>query len=96
MRKPRLSMFNLIQLVITVIAVMFGAYGFMVNGEAPVNAPVVANAAADVGPLDGGTACAPLDLPEEVEPKPVVRRVPQPVGPIAQVACDPDDKGNAT
>lgn len=88
-------MFNLVQLVITVIAVMFGTYGLMVNGEAPANIPIVANAAEDIGPLDGGTACAPLDLPDYTEPKPVVRRVPQPVGPTEAVACNPDDKGNA-
>ena len=96
MRKPRLSVFNIVQLVVTVVAVMFGIYGFMVNAGPATNQPVVANLADEnAGPLDSGEACSPLDIPEQPEPGPAWHPKPSPPPSIQHVASDPDDKGNA-
>ncbi|MCB9895237.1 MAG: PDZ domain-containing protein [Planctomycetes bacterium] len=93
MRKPKLSVFSLAQLVITVAAVMFGVYGVIHSGEAPANAPVVAGATGDVGPLDGGSGCSPLEMPVHLPPRvsPPPRNIDVPREPAA---FNPDDKGN--
>ncbi|MCB9933039.1 MAG: carboxypeptidase regulatory-like domain-containing protein [Planctomycetes bacterium] len=94
MRKPQLSAFNLVQLVITVVAVMFGVYGFINVGDAPANAPVVANLACGDGPLAGG-GCSPLEMPDRPAPRPntppVNVDIPEQPGDF-----DPEDTGNGS
>ncbi|MCA8916148.1 MAG: PDZ domain-containing protein [Planctomycetes bacterium] len=95
MRKPKLSVFSLAQLIITVAAVMFGVYGVIHSGEAPANAPVVANATGDVGPLDGGSACSPLEMPI-AKPQPVVGPVVKVDVPREPAVFNPDDRGSGS
>lgn len=94
MRKPKLSAFSLIQLVVTVIAVLFGVYGSISAGNPPANNTVVANLpqALEPGSIDPGT---PLEPPVRPQPRP--RPVePNPDRPLPPVAVDPDDTGSAT
>lgn len=95
MRKPNFSAFNIIQLVITVAAILFGAYGFMLNADAPANRPVIADAVEGPGMLDNGEPCAPLESHEPIVKPPVIRHTPSFNGPTETVAIDPDDRGNA-
>lgn len=95
MRKPRLSAFSLIQLVVTVIAVLFGVYGFISAGNAPANNTVVANLPANLEPAGEANACSPLETPAQPRPRP--RPVePPPEQPLPPVAFDPEDVGDAT
>jgi hypothetical protein len=95
MRTPRLSAFSLIQLIVTVVAVLFGVYGVISAGEPSANAPVVANLPQGLEPAGGSNPCSPLETPAQPRPRPRPAD-PTPEQPLPPVTIDPDDSGNAT
>jgi hypothetical protein len=90
MLKPKFSAFNIIQLVITVAAVMFGVYGFIRSSDAPPANSVAADLPDGGSPLDGSGK--PLELPDET-PKPNPR--PKPIDEPDPEVFNPDDKGDS-
>jgi hypothetical protein len=95
MLKPKFSAFNIIQLVITVAAVMFGVYGFIRSSDAPPANSVIAGVPDGCGPLDGGSGCSPLEIPEDT-PKPRPRPKPPVDEPTTPEVFNPDDKGDGS
>lgn len=93
MLKPKLSGFSLAQLVITVVAVMFGLYGFISAGDPPAaNAPIVADVDEGCSPLDGGSK-DPLEMPVD-RPRPPKAYEPPVDIPEQPALYNPDDRGD--
>lgn len=93
MLKPKLSAFSLAQLVITVVAVMFGLYGFISAGDPPsANTPIVADVDEGCSPLDGGSE-DPLKMPVD-RPRPPKVYEPRVDIPETPSLYNPDDRGD--
>ncbi|MBZ0135202.1 MAG: PDZ domain-containing protein [Planctomycetes bacterium] len=92
MRKPKLSAFSLAQLVITVLAIMFGLYGFIGAGDPASNTPVVADYDEACSPLDGGVR-DPLKMPVD-RPPPAKVYEPKVDIPEQPSLYNPDDRGD--
>lgn len=91
MRAPKLSIFNVVQSVITVCAILFGIYGLMQTETAPPPANIYIDAPPQVSkePLpDRPPVRIPVTKPEPTQPTPV--------GPVSKVPSNPDDRGNGT
>jgi hypothetical protein len=88
MLKPKLSVFSLTQLMITVAAVMFGVYGLINAGDAPANKPAV------VSVEEFAPQPRPDTRPLEYTPEhPVIVHGPAAEIPSTPALYSPDDSG---
>lgn len=91
MRAPKLSIFNVVQSMITVCAILFGIYGLMQTQSAPPPANIYIDAPPDVS-KEPTPDRPPVRIPV-TKPEPTPR---MPVGPVTKVASNPDDRGDGT
>ncbi len=91
MRAPKLSIFNVVQSVVTVCAILFGIYGLMQTESAPPPANVFIDAPPEIAKITQPER-QPVRLPA-TQPEPTPRT---PVAPVTKVPSNPDDRGNGT
>ncbi|MBX3460982.1 MAG: carboxypeptidase regulatory-like domain-containing protein [Planctomycetes bacterium] len=92
MAGPRLSLFNVVQGLITVVAVLFGVYGFMQANPGQPPANYIVNDPADIAakpdPKPNPPGRQPANTPPTYTPP------PKAIGPVAKVPSNPDDRGH--